>query len=134
MAESSPNGSKTLWEKQKLLIMSNFSFSHCVFKRFVSQGRQKMSLCGNGLTPFSNITSVILCMPLHPNMFSWSFYTLLIQTIFFSLNSSSYPRSCFGSVLLYIHFFLDLSKIKAFAVSKSIVIPFEIGSLYYFVV
>ena len=30
--------------------MSNFSFSHSVFKRLVSQGRQKVSLCGNGLT------------------------------------------------------------------------------------
>ena len=29
--------------------MSNFSFSHSAFKRLVSQGRQKMSLCGNGL-------------------------------------------------------------------------------------
>ena len=40
---------KTLWEKEKLLITSNFSFSHNVFKRLVSQGRQKVSLCGNGL-------------------------------------------------------------------------------------
>ena len=38
-----------LWEKEKLLITSNFS-SHCVFKRLVSQGRQKVSLCGNGLS------------------------------------------------------------------------------------
>ena len=50
MAESFPYGKKTLWEKEKLLVTSNFSFSHCVFKRFVSQGRQKVSLCGNGLT------------------------------------------------------------------------------------
>ena len=50
MAESYPNGWKTLWEKEKLLVMSNFSFSHSVFKRLVSQGRQKVSLCWNGLT------------------------------------------------------------------------------------
>ena len=31
-------------------IASNFFFSHSVFKRLVSQGRQKVSLCGNGLT------------------------------------------------------------------------------------
>ena len=31
-------------------MRSNFSFSHSVFKRLVSQGRQKVSLCGNGLT------------------------------------------------------------------------------------
>ena len=39
---------KTLWKKEKMLVMSNF-FSHSVFKRLVSQGRQKVSLCGNGL-------------------------------------------------------------------------------------
>ena len=49
MAESYPDGWKTLWEKEKLLVTSNFSFSHSVFKRLVSQGRQKVSLCGNGL-------------------------------------------------------------------------------------
>ena len=37
------------WEKEKLFVTSNFSFSHSIFKRPVSQGRQKVSLCGNGL-------------------------------------------------------------------------------------
>ena len=32
-------------------IARNFSFSHSVFKRFVSQGSQKVPLCGNGLIP-----------------------------------------------------------------------------------
>ena len=50
MAESYSNRLKTLWEKEKLLVTSNFSFSHSVFKRLVSLGRQKVSLCGNGLT------------------------------------------------------------------------------------
>ena len=49
MAESYPNGKKTRWEKEKLLFTSNFSFSHSVFKWPISQGRQKVSLCGNGL-------------------------------------------------------------------------------------
>ena len=49
MVESYPSGKKTLWEKEKLLVTSNFSFSHSVFKSLVSQGRQKVSLCGNGL-------------------------------------------------------------------------------------
>ena len=31
--ESSLNGWKTLWVKEKLLVTSNFSFSHIVFKR-----------------------------------------------------------------------------------------------------
>ena len=35
--------------KEKLLVTSNFSFSYSVFKRLVSQGRQKVLLCGNGL-------------------------------------------------------------------------------------
>ena len=45
-----------IWRKwQKVIqmgrkpIMSNFSFSHSVFKTLVSQGRQKASLYGNGL-------------------------------------------------------------------------------------
>ena len=50
MEESYPKGSKTLWEKEKLLVTSNFSFSHSVFKRLVSQGHQNGSLYGNGLT------------------------------------------------------------------------------------
>ena len=41
---------KTLWEKEKLLVTSNFSFSHSVFKRLVSQECQKVSLCRKGLT------------------------------------------------------------------------------------
>ena len=32
------------WEKEKMLVTSNFSFSHSVFKRLVSQGRQMLSL------------------------------------------------------------------------------------------
>ena len=36
--------------KEKLLIMSNFSFSHSVFKWLVLQTRKKQSLFGKGLT------------------------------------------------------------------------------------
>ena len=38
-----------MWVKEKLLVTSNFSFFHSVFKRLVSHGRQKVLLCGNGL-------------------------------------------------------------------------------------
>ena len=55
MAENYQNILKTRWEKEKLLVTSNFSFSHIVFKRPVSQGRQKVSLCGNGLTLYHTI-------------------------------------------------------------------------------
>ena len=46
------NGRKLSKQVEKTsfpLIASNFSFSHGVFKRLVSQGRQKVSLCGNGV-------------------------------------------------------------------------------------
>ena len=42
------NGRKSTKLVEKT-VTSNFSFSHSVFKRPVSQGRQKVSLCGNGL-------------------------------------------------------------------------------------
>ena len=48
MAESSAKGQKTLWEKVKLLVMSNFTFSHSLFK---SLGLQTC-LFGKVLTPF----------------------------------------------------------------------------------
>ena len=35
--------------KGEIACTSNFSFSHNVFKRLLSQTRQKVSLCGNGL-------------------------------------------------------------------------------------
>ena len=55
MAESYSNGLKTPWEKEKLLVTSNFSLSHGVFKRLVFQGRQKVSLCGNELKAASGL-------------------------------------------------------------------------------
>ena len=50
MAESSSSGKKTLWEKEKLLVTSNFSFSHSVFKRLVLQTCKNQGLFGKGLT------------------------------------------------------------------------------------
>ena len=49
MAESSPYGYKTLWEKEKLLVTSNFSFSHSVFTRLVLQTCKDNGLFGKGL-------------------------------------------------------------------------------------
>ena len=46
--------------KEKLLVKSNFSFSHSVFKWLVSQGRQKVSLCGNGLTSVLDNTKIVI--------------------------------------------------------------------------
>ena len=49
IGESSPKGLKTLWEKEKLLVTSDFSFSHSVFKRLVLQTRKNQGLFGKGL-------------------------------------------------------------------------------------
>ena len=40
---------KTLWEKEKLLITSNFSFSRSVFKRLLLQTHKNQGLFGKGL-------------------------------------------------------------------------------------
>ena len=48
MAESSPKGWKTLREKEKLLITSNFCFSHSVFKRLELQTHKSQGLFGKG--------------------------------------------------------------------------------------
>ena len=40
---------KTLWEKEKMLVASIFSFSLNVFKRLLSLGRYKLGLCGKEL-------------------------------------------------------------------------------------
>ena len=56
--------SKTLWEKEKLLVMSNFSFSHSVFKRLVLQTCKNQGLFGKGLNeniyiPLFNLAQVL---------------------------------------------------------------------------
>ena len=45
---------ETLLEKEKLLVLSNFSFSHSVFKRLVLQTLENQGLFGKGLR-YSNI-------------------------------------------------------------------------------
>ena len=49
MAESSLKVLKTLLEKEKLLVTSNFSFSQSVFKRLVLQTHKNQGLFGKGL-------------------------------------------------------------------------------------
>ena len=36
VTESSPNGKKTLWEKEKLIVRSNFSFFQCFQKTYIA--------------------------------------------------------------------------------------------------
>ena len=45
---------KTLWEKKKLLVTSNFSFSHNVFHHYISLVPQNAALWDNG----SKITGI----------------------------------------------------------------------------
>ena len=49
MIGSSPNEWKTLWEKEKLLVTSNFSFSHIVFQRLTLQTCKNQGLFGKEL-------------------------------------------------------------------------------------
>ena len=48
MAESSRKGKKAQWE-EKLLVKSNFSFSHCLCKRLVLQTCKNKGFFGKGL-------------------------------------------------------------------------------------
>ena len=42
-------GQKTMWEKDKLLVKSNFPFSHNVFQDLLQQTGLMLLLFGNGL-------------------------------------------------------------------------------------
>ena len=55
MVESFLKGQKTLWEKEKLLVTSNFSFSHRVFKRLELQTRKNQGLFRKGLNLYHTI-------------------------------------------------------------------------------
>ena len=49
IAESYPKRAENAVEKEKLLVTSNFSFFHSVFKRLVLQTHKYMGLFGKGL-------------------------------------------------------------------------------------
>ena len=64
-------GKKTMWEREKLLVTSNFSFSHSVFKGLVMQTRKNQGLFGKGLNMLTvqkpNMQSDLdLCRPKNP--------------------------------------------------------------------
>ena len=50
MARSYLNGFENTVVKGEVLVRSNFSFSHCVFKILVLQTRKNQGLSGKGLT------------------------------------------------------------------------------------
>ena len=76
MAECSPKGQKTPWEKEKLLVTSNFSFSHSLFKRLVLQTRKDEGLTGKGLNVSPNTSYYI------PELYLIMFYILCIYQYF----------------------------------------------------
>ena len=62
---------KTPWEKEKLLVMSNFSFSQSVFKILVLQTRKNKRLFGKGfevdqkLPSHSSFCLLFPCFKIH---------------------------------------------------------------------
>ena len=65
IVKSSPKVWKMVWEKVKLLVTSNFFFSHGVFKRLVLQTRKNQGLFGKGLKILCNkekimVSSIVL--------------------------------------------------------------------------
>ena len=47
---------KNLWQKEKLLVLSNLYFCHNSFKSHLLQRPQNVSLCGKGLNSISAIS------------------------------------------------------------------------------
>ena len=47
--------------KEKLLVTSNFSFSHNVFHSYISLVQQNVVLCGNGLNFYQSSTKLWPC-------------------------------------------------------------------------
>ena len=72
MAESSLKGWKTLWEKEKLLVRSNSSFSHSVFKRRVLQTRKSQGLFGKGLKIYPVLTILRVNSLPNDKVLDWS--------------------------------------------------------------
>ena len=84
MAESYPNGLKTLREKEKLLVMSNFSFSHSGFKRHVLQIRKNQGLFGKGIVQSHNNFMYHILQEL--NLYSLPVFSTFPQNVFYLIN------------------------------------------------
>ena len=99
---------RKLWEKEKLLVTSNFSFSHSVFKRFVSQGRQKVSLCGNGLIYFFFFLLFFLqqASPVVNSCFFVCVLILLFLMCFFGGSSTRFTRLLHSFPSVFTFYFL----------------------------
>ena len=93
--------SRKHWEKEKLPITSNFSFSQSFLKRFVSKGRQKVSLCGNGLILHKSLLLSLLSRTQFFNSFpnnyflDWTKFKVFAED---KLNAAKVMISVFDSV------------------------------------
>ena len=56
MGESYPKRKKTLWEKEKFIVMRNFSLHYSVLKRLVLQRHGNKGLFVSGLTTSDTVT------------------------------------------------------------------------------
>ena len=54
---------RTLWEQEKLLVTSNFSFPHSVFKRLILQAHKHKGLFGKRLELIPN-DKILVCSKL----------------------------------------------------------------------
>ena len=94
MADSTSNGKKTLWEKEKLLITSNFKqflLFPLFFKRIILQTRKNQGLFGKVLsfihqTYLPKQTVVFLCLKHCEKLRNCSFSTLLENLLPLSSN------------------------------------------------
>ena len=89
MAESSPIGKKTLWEKEKLFVMSYFSFSHSVFKRLVQHTLKNQGLFGKRLMKTSREKEQSPKLSLILSKTHWDLIASTLEQLFhFHLNKS----------------------------------------------
>ena len=109
-------GLEMLWEKEKLLVMSNLSFFHRVFQRLVLQTHENICLFGKGsikcINPFPNrpwflrVCSTSLLKTL------WEKEKLLIMSNFSFSNCVFYP---FGQLFtIFIKFRIVVCKLFQF--------------------
>ena len=79
---SSIYGRKHCEKKEKLLVRSNFSFSHNVFHSYISLVHQNAVLCGNGLTPWGfhpNYSMICIQTPVTSFMFNFFFFHVFLN-------------------------------------------------------
>ena len=120
-------GRKTLWKKEKLLVMSNFSFSPSVFKRLVLQTCKNQGLFGKGLTLYHAVTTFNNLQKQHFLLFPQCFLPFSKQVSIFQshlfcglqmLSMWTSPRFCCLVNPFQHNKIMNQTKLKAFADNK----------------